>query len=192
MPVERTCATCHVSFVIAPSHTTRGRGRYCSVACRGLAHRIPLEQRFWSKVDRSDLDGCWLWTGDRHEQGYGRIAIRGTRKPVYAHRLAYELEHGPIPPGKEALHSCDNPPCCRHDHIFLGDQKANNQDRDAKGRVRHGERHVSAKLTYAKAQAIRAAYAAGGVSQRGLAALYGVSRGTIDDVLTHATWQRPE
>lgn len=32
-------------------------------------------------------------------------------------------------------HTCDNPPCCRGSHLFLGDALANMQDKVAKGRA---------------------------------------------------------
>ena len=40
---------------------------------------------------------------------------------------------GPIPPGLNACHHCDNRICVRPDHIFLGTQKDNMQDWTKKG-----------------------------------------------------------
>jgi hypothetical protein len=45
---------------------------------------------------------------------------------------------GPIPEGAKVLHRCDNPPCIRPDHLFLGTQAENNKDRSLKGRTRTG------------------------------------------------------
>ena len=77
--------------------------------------------------------GCHIWQGSRHmKQQYGQIRKGG--KLVYAHRVSYERQHGPIPYGMNVLHRCDNPPCVNPDHLFLGTQLDNIRDRDAKGR----------------------------------------------------------
>lgn len=82
--------------------------------------------------------GCFLWIGAVNAAGYGRIRVAG--KTLHAHRVAWELAHGPIPPGKHILHHCDNPPCVRTDgyHLFLGDHAANMADKCAKGRYNNG------------------------------------------------------
>lgn len=90
----------------------------------------PVEDRFWDKVRKGE--GCWEWTGAL-TQGYGVINL-GTGKGVMrAHRLSYEINVGPVG-GLWVLHKCDNPPCVRPDHLFLGDVQANNQDMLGKGR----------------------------------------------------------
>ncbi len=65
--------------------------------------------------------------------------------------MAWELTHGPIPPGMWVLHRCDNPPCVKTEpdarwpegHLFLGTPADNMADRDAKGRNAKGDRHPS-------------------------------------------------
>jgi hypothetical protein len=77
--------------------------------------------------------GCWEFIGGRTGSGYGAITNgRGYYKG--AHVLAYEIENGPIPEGKFVLHSCDNPACCRPEHLFLGTLQDNKDDEVAKGR----------------------------------------------------------
>lgn len=97
----------------------------------------PPEERLHRRLERKS-NGCLEWTGGTHN-GYGQITIN--RIPVPTHRLAWELEHGPIPPGLCVLHHCDNPPCCdavdTEHHLFLGTQAENLADRDAKGRNGH-------------------------------------------------------
>lgn len=93
--------------------------------------------RFWAKVDTSS--DCWLWTGAR-VRGYGQFSL-GDHQRVYSHRFSYSLAYGPILDGLNVLHHCDNPPCVRPDHLFLGTDLDNMQDKVAKGRAATGARN---------------------------------------------------
>jgi HNH endonuclease len=73
-------------------------------------------------------------------RGYGRSSITVGRNVVYwvqAHRLVYEVEHGPVPLGMVVCHTCDNPGCVNIDHMFLGTQGENLKDMARKGRGRN-------------------------------------------------------
>lgn len=61
-----------------------------------------MEDRFWTKVDRSG--DCWLWTAGLFSTGYGQFKCDG--RPQGAHRIAYELLVGPIPEEHELDHVC--------------------------------------------------------------------------------------
>lgn len=87
--------------------------------------------RFWEKVTRSN-EGCWTWQGSRNESGYGVLLVRGRK--LVAHRVSWEVIFGPVPDGMLVLHRCDNPPCVRPDHLFIGTHMDNIQDCIAKGR----------------------------------------------------------
>jgi len=89
-----------------------------------------LWERFWAKVDRSG--DCWVWIGTRWPTGYGQM--RGDGRQLMAHRVAWQIVKGPIPEGLFVCHKCDNPPCVRPDHLFLGTAADNTRDRDVKGR----------------------------------------------------------
>ena len=93
-------------------------------------------KRFWSKVAIGGPMVCWPWIAGRFNHGYGQFLISG--KPKVAHRVAYELQFGPIKEGALILHTCDNVICCNPDHLFPGTDLENARDRDAKGRSRHG------------------------------------------------------
>jgi hypothetical protein len=97
--------------------------------------RTPVEQ-FWANVAKGD--GCWEWQGVRKTEGYGRwgVGIKAYGHGGVAHRMSWILANGPIPAGMLVCHRCDNPPCVRPDHLFLGTAVDNNRDRDAKGRAR--------------------------------------------------------
>lgn len=121
--------------------------------------------RFWSKVDRRGPDECWLWTGTRHNWGYGMFTEPRTKKRFGAHRAAYAEKVGPIPPGMFVCHSCDVPACVNPAHLFLGTHVDNMRDMVAKGRGRtggvRGERMPNAKLTPEDIREIRRRLAAG-------------------------------
>lgn len=151
------------------------------VAIKGK--RSPGGDRFWSKVDLSEPEGCWEWRGTRYAGGYGYFSFG--RKGVLAHRVAYELCVGPIPEGLWVLHSCDNPACVNPDHLRPGTPKENSADMVARGR----SGRPGARLTEAAVRIIRRSYQAGGASQRGLAEVFGVSQHTIYQVVNYKTWK---
>ena len=120
-----------------------------------LEARTPASN-FWRHVNRvSTPDGCWPWTGGTHTFGYGSTA-QGS-----AHRVAYKLAKGEIPPGHVVRHQCHNPICCRPDHLLTGTQKENVQDSVRAGRMNtpRGARAGGAKLTDVQAAALREIHA---------------------------------
>jgi hypothetical protein len=62
------------------------------------------------------------------------MGIHGQHRAV-VHRVSWQLHYGPIPEGMLVCHHCDNPPCVRPDHLFLGTQRDNSQDASRKGRL---------------------------------------------------------
>ena len=84
-----------------------------------IARRVAYEggqlEAFWASVDKRGPDECWPWTRPIHGPGYGQI--RWDRRPQYAHRVSYILEHGSIPesgdPGDpiEIDHLCHTKAC---------------------------------------------------------------------------------
>lgn len=78
---------------------------------------VPIEKRFWQKVDKNGPGGCWLWTASHNGLGYGKIAVT-TGVFIYAHRYAYETLVGPIPDDRPHLdHLCRVPSCVNPEHL---------------------------------------------------------------------------
>jgi hypothetical protein len=152
--------------------------------------RIPADVRFWTFVDKNGpvpehakhLGQCWVWTGKRSRYGYGLLSMSHTTS-VAAHRFSYELANGPLTPGNDCCHACDNRACVRPSHLFDGTRSQNLQDGADKGLFTCGERNGQTKLTDAQVTEIRAKHAAGGVFHHDLAAEYGVSRPLITYIL---------
>lgn len=91
------------------------------------------EERFWSYVDQSDLDGCWPWTGAKITSGYGSFSVDGEQ--VGAHRVALMLATNYLPSSSTmALHSCDTPSCANPWHLRWGTAKENTADMHGRGR----------------------------------------------------------
>lgn len=147
-------------------------------------------ERFWAKVDRSQgPDLCWPWLGSLNN-GYGVTSdIRG--KECGSHRVALSLASGqPIPRGKVVRHLvCDNPRCVNPAHLAVGSHADNVADRVAKGRSATGVQHGRAKLTEAKARAIRDLRQAGWF-HREIAELFEVDDRCVRKVLSGETWSR--
>lgn len=102
---------------------------------------IPLVERFWPKVDKNGPihpvlgTRCWIWTACLNENGYG-VTWDGARN-LLAPRASWMLHFGAITDDVEVCHSCDNPPCVRPDHLWLGTHLANMRDAFDKGRIVH-------------------------------------------------------
>jgi len=155
------------------------RSRFCSRKCSNR-HRFsrPLWDRLWSRVERGP--GCWVWTGCRSKWGYGQIGSKG--RMARTHRVSWELTRNrPVPEGLHVLHRCDNPPCVRPSHLYVGTDLDNARDRVARGRS-------WTKLTKADVVEIRER-AASGEFQTSLALEFGVTQPVISHIVHRKNWK---
>lgn len=199
MPVQSTCERCGLPC----QRTTR---RFCSRRCAALnaARQDAFETRFWATVEKTN--GCWPRGGYHDRDGYGQIKPSGSRSPIGAHVASWIIHFGAVPDGMFVCHHCDNPPCVRPDHLFLGTAEDNTKDRLTKGRGPLGDRsgrrlyperwaerqargdsHGRRVLTESQALQIIALRKAGWLT-KALATEFGVSRPTVSMLLRGKTW----
>lgn len=158
---------------------------------KGVFQQVPMEQRFWEKVERAGPEECWLWTG-AVRNGYGYITDYWDK--IYAHRYAYELAYAPIPTGRwfHVCHSCDVKLCVNPRHLWLGTARANADEALKRGRTVQGEAQWAAKLTDEVVREIRRCYESHLRTQTELGRDYGVSQATIWHVVNRKTWKHVE
>ncbi len=165
-----------------------------------------IEERFWENVCICTYDrGCWLWIAGTSLNGYGCFHARRSH-PEYAHRVAWILNHGPIPHGLCVLHKCDVRACVRPDHLFLGTRRDNSHDARAKGRLgpqcdtfrkmwANRPRELAedwqynVKLNAEAVREIRSTYQFRKITLSHFAKKFGVSYQTIHEVVTFQTWR---
>jgi hypothetical protein len=112
-----------------------------------------------------------MWTGFRSPLGYGKWSRpRHEGGTIQAHRYAWLLTNGSIPPGMCVLHRCDNPPCVNPSHLWIGTLKDNVQDMLRKGRAKGGP---PSRLTKEEWREAAILYWGGAISMRALARSYG-------------------
>lgn len=148
--VHLACETCGAAMKRPISQIKNHT--FCSFGCftRWIISRAedPLTI-FWASVAIAE-DGCWNWTGAIGAGGYGSFGS-GYRigLPQRAHRASWTIHFGDIPDGIFVCHHCDNPPCVRPSHLFLGTVQDNHADMDAKGRRRRpAVRRTSGGVTH--------------------------------------------
>lgn len=183
----RACKNCGAQIHRTPKHSARRweRTRYCSISCavqvRNADARGTPRDYFEARHVKT-ASGCWEWTGQIRDSGYG-AAYRGGR-PMRAHRFSWAIHHGD--PGELMVcHRCDNRRCVNPGHLFLGTRRDNIADMVAKGRQNQGSRNGLAVLTEVAVKDIRAS----GDSYKVLAAKHGVSVSTIEAVRSRRTWR---
>jgi hypothetical protein len=182
------CERPHAARGLCHPHWKRLRKYGDPLAPKPPARKTPIAERFWAKVTVAELDDCWEWQAARDTWGYGYFRVAHGDVMRRAHRVAWEISHGPIPDGMLACHTCDNPPCVNPAHLFLGDDAANCADKVAKNRQSRtpphwGEASPGVKVSSEAVHQIRARYAAGGISQTELGRQYGISQTQVSRIV---------
>ena len=156
-------------------------------------------QRFWSKVQRTNENECWLWlAGLFTKTGYGQFYFKGRQQT--AHRVSFFLANG-FMPDEDVCHSCDVRRCVNPKHLFAGSRRVNMQDAKKKGRMstgKHhgdavknrsrGERNGVAKLTEKEILEIIQINSSERISFRELGRRYDVSHHVISGIIHNTRW----
>ena len=144
-------------------------------------------QKLMSRIIQDDSSGCWVWQRGM-SRGYGTITVGG--KTCYAHRIIYVLTYGDhIPDGWGVHHVCDNPACINPDHLIIGTDQENVEDKLSRGRQSYGEIHGPSKLTQEQAEDIRKIFWEDGVKQSDIARVYGVHQSQVSRIVHGRSWK---
>lgn len=74
-----------------------------------------IKEKFFSRVQVPDVNGCMVYTGHINDDGYGRFRLG--KNLVMAHRFSYETFMGPIPEDMTIDHGCFNRSCVAPAHL---------------------------------------------------------------------------
>lgn len=137
----------------------------------------PWYERYEER-DMGFTSPCWIWGGEQHQNGYGRMrAPDNWKNRAWAHHLYYEQKYGAVPPGAELDHLCHVPMCVNPDHLEP---------------VTHAEnmrRRGDAKLNEESVEEIRRLYATGQYLQREIAAQFGISANHVSSITRAYRWK---
>lgn len=148
--------------------------------------------KFWNRKRIDSNTHCWNYTGFVDKIGYGSCKrVCGTETIVGAHRVAYYLTHGPFDFSRHVLHKCDNRKCINPDHLFLGDQLSNMQDKVNKKRQKRSHDTYNAAFTPKQKADILKQYKFGvrGCGATTIAKRYGVCHQTILNLVKKYTYK---
>lgn len=139
-----------------------------------------------SNLGRIRRTGGQLLTPAQHGRGYQSVTLadRGARKNALIHRLVLEAFVGPCPDQQESRHLNGDRADNHLSNLAWGTSSENELDKRRHGTSQIGIRNGQAKLTERQVKEIIRRYANGGVSQKTLAAVYGVQQSQISRIIT--------
>ena len=190
MSTSKECACCGRPFYrdIRCTYAYWAKAKFCSRECNAkqwsqlaASRRKPIEDAFWERVVKGP--GCWDWSGLFGADGYPLLSWNA--KNWRANRLSIQFSGRQLKDGELACHTCDNPRCVNPDHLFVGTPMDNMTDARRKGRMPVGEKTGAAKLRDADALAIKTSRENKDI----LAARYGITRASVQNIISGRTWR---
>jgi hypothetical protein len=176
---------------VTDPETKRGRGRPKGSQGTKRVLRLPkdvLEKGLEAKLVKEDgSDGCWVFQGTPTPTGHANFYLNG-RIQGSAHRVAYEVWNGTIPPRGFILQGCGNKLCCRPEHLYLATPEEVARIRGKQGRSITGARNPKAKLTREQVDEIRKR-ALNKEPLKLLSEEFGVSAPTISQIKNGTIWR---
>ena len=147
-----------------------------------------FQERFWKKVDKTD--SCWIWTGNKQSEGYGRTRINsdsnGPKK--LAHRISLEIHLGRlIPQNIMVAHTpevCHNRLCVNPAHLREATALENSFDRFIDDTTPKGTECKQTKLTITQVLAIREDIRV----QRVIAEEYNITQSLVSSIKHRKCW----
>lgn len=145
-----------------------------------------------------DEDGCLIWTGAMHDNGYGNSSLRGI--PMSAHRVSYMVKNKThIIPSEidgertNIRHICNKPLCIEPTHLEIGTLSQNNfQDKIKNNTIMRGEKHHAASISKEKASEIKLSKRKRGdddyVTQRSRSIRFNVSLDLVKSIDCGKSW----
>lgn len=190
------CLICKKEFE-KPKNQNFKNTKYCSRLCRNKSFSENRKgSGFWKnstyeeQIQRLKIlfekkiiktESCWDWNSQKNHRGYAQIGFNSKKIP--AHRASWMIHFGNIPKDKFVLHKCDNPPCTRPDHLFLGTTQDNLNDMVIKNR-----NGACKKLTVEQVKEIKKLQKSK-KSDLSISKLYNVNWATIRAIRINQTWK---
>lgn len=163
-------------------------------------YRVGDDGSVWSRWRRVGLGGGrgsravlsdeWRRLKTSPRQAYPTVTLYcdGAKRRLGVHQLVMLAFVGPCPEGKEVAHENGIPADCRLGNLAYKTHSANALDRNRHESDPRGEKNPHAKLNDEQVRAIRAEYAAGGITYRRIGLRYGVSESAIHLVVKGTRW----
>lgn len=86
-----------------------------------------LQRKILSNIKKDDHCGCWLWTGQISNSGYGKMMIKDNDQQPHmesADHVSFTAFIGPVPQGMLTRQTCHNRLCVNPQHLELFDPEA--------------------------------------------------------------------
>lgn len=130
-------------------------------------------------------NGCVVCTSHyTDKEGYVYVCVN--RKRIGLHKYVYTKTFGDVPEGYVVRHSCDNPSCVNIEHLSVGMQADNIQDKMNKGRQAKGEKIGTSKLKEDDVLQIRSLK--GIKTSRQTAKMFNIGKTTVQYIWSGKLW----